>query len=360
MTRSGFVNAHTHIYSGLAAFGMPAPAVAPTNFPEILERVWWRLDRALDEVVLAASARFYAADALRRGTTALIDHHESPSFIDGSLDVIADACQALGLRAIVCYGATERNFGRDEAKRGLAECRRFIQSNHRALVRGVVGLHASFTVSDETIRDAADLCRDLGTVLHIHVAEDVIDVEEAIRRGYPGPLERLEALGALPAGSILAHGVHLDVTQVKRAAALGCWIVQNPRSNKNNKVGYPPALAASERVAVGTDGFASDMQDELLTLAEEASAHGEPHTVVARRADGGRSLFAELWGAPGHPSEDPDLTGACEMGPEGVKHLSLAGRELVRDGTLQTGDFDAIQAEAREAATNLWRRMQTL
>jgi Amidohydrolase family len=260
----------------------------------------------------------------------------------------------------LCYGATERNRGRDEATRGLAECRRFIRSNRRTLVRGVVGLHASFTVSDDTIRDAGDLCRELGNVLHVHMAEDRVDVEDAIRRGYRGPLERLEALGALPAGSILAHGVHLDGTQVKRAAALGCWIVQNPRSNRKNRVGYPAALSASERVAVGTDGFASDMREEVMALGKEASAHGEPCSVAGSRAARGRSLVAELWGAPGHPSDDFDLTGTCEMGPDGVTRVSLAGRDLIRNGVLQAGDFDAIQAEAREAAAKLWRRMAAL
>ncbi len=151
LTADGFVNAHTHLYSGLAPLGMPAPDRAPENFPEILERIWWRLDRALDARALRASARYYVAHALRLGTVALIDHHESPAFIEGSLDVLADACQALGMPALLCFGATERNGGREEARRGLAECRRFIRENRRPLVRGHVGLHASFTVSDENV-----------------------------------------------------------------------------------------------------------------------------------------------------------------------------------------------------------------
>ena len=122
----GAINAHTHIYSGLAPLGMPPPERDPETFVEILERVWWRLDRALDEESLRASARLYVAEALLAGTTTLIDHHESPNFIAGSLDVIADACEELGVRALLCYGATERNGGRQEARDGLAECRRFI------------------------------------------------------------------------------------------------------------------------------------------------------------------------------------------------------------------------------------------
>src|ERR1019366_5119528 len=296
MSGAGFVNAHTHVYGGLAPLGMPLPRHEPSNFLGMLERVWWRLDRALDARSLRASARLYVADALRHGTGVLVDHHESPSFIEGSLDVIADACEELGIRAVLCYGATERNGGREEATRGLAECRRFIRSNRRPLVRGVVGLHASFTISDDTIREASDLCRELGTVMHVHVAEGGADVDDAIRRGYRGPFERLHALGALPAGSILAHCVHLDAVEVRQVDALGCWIVQNPRSNRNNRVGYPRALGESMRVALGTDGFVSDMREETAVLFEEALAHGEDAAVVGRRAAGGQALVAELCG----------------------------------------------------------------
>jgi cytosine/adenosine deaminase-related metal-dependent hydrolase len=333
MSGAGFVNAHTHVYSGLASLGMPPPRHEPSNFLEILERVWWRLDRAIDARSLRAAARLYVADALRHGTTTLVDHHESPSFIEGSLDIIADACEELGMRAVLCYGATERNSGRDEATRGLAECRRFIRSNRRPLVRGVVGLHASFTVSDDTIREAGDMCRELDTVVHVHVAEDGADVDDAIRRGYPGPLERLHALGGLPAGSILAHGVHLDTAQVRKADTLGCWIVQNPRSNRHNKVGYPRALADSTRVALGTDGFVSDMREEMSVLREEALAHGEDGGVVERRAAGGRTLVA----------------GICDFSTDRPVAPDISD-ELMNE----------IRAEAREAAAILWKRVAEL
>ncbi|MGD0484742.1 MAG: amidohydrolase family protein [Gemmatimonadales bacterium] len=327
---AGFVNAHTHLYSGLAPLGMPAPDRAPENFREILERVWWRLDRALDAGALRAAARYYVAEARRLGTVALIDHHESPAFIGCSLDVLADACQELGMPALLCYGATERNGGRDEARRGLDECRRFIRENRRPLVRGLVGLHASFTVSDETIRDAASLCADVGTVVHVHMAEDIADVEDARRRGYEGPLERLAALGALPAGSILAHGVHLTTAQVRDAAERGCWLVQNPRSNRGNRVGYPAALRASERVALGTDGFPSDGAAELDALLEGTREQGEDPPVAAARAEAGHALFAERFGPIPAPA-------------------------AVSDGTLED-----INREAAAEARRLWERMARL
>lgn len=333
-TRDGLVNAHTHMYSALARFGMPPPDPPPRSFLQILERVWWRLDRALDERSLRAAARLYAAEAVLRGTAVLIDHHESPGFVEGSLDVLADACQAIGLRAVLCYGATERNGGREEARRGLNECRRFFLSNARPLVRGVVGLHASFTVSDETIRDAGALCRELDTVLHVHLAEDRADVEDARRRGYDGPLERLHALGALPPGSILAHGVHLTTDQVRQAAALGCWIVQNPRSNRHNRVGYPRALRASARVALGTDGFPADMIEEVEALRQIGSQYGEDPGLLNRRLEAGHALAAERFGAP-----------------------SAAVAPAAGDRPRLTADMDAIQAEAREEARRLWQRM---
>ena len=343
---SGFVNAHTHLYSGLVPLGMPAPDAPPGRFVEILERVWWRLDRALDAASLRAAARFYVADAIASGTGVLIDHHESPRFIARSLDVVADACQEFGMRALVCYGATERNKGRREARCGLRECRRFILANRRPLVAGLVGLHASFTVSDETIREAGALCRDLGTVLHLHVAEDRADVEDAKRRGYAGPIERLRALDALVPGSILAHGVWLTRDQVRMAGDAGCWLVHNPRSNRNNGVGYAGALGASTRVALGTDGFSSNMRDELDALLEEGAAGGESAAALTARLDAGWDLVAERFGIPLDDIRGPR---AAPAGPAG------SGNETARPL-----DLESIRAEAQVEADRLWARMRTL
>jgi len=357
----GLVNAHTHLYSGLAPLGMPPPASPPKTFVEILERVWWRLDRALDKPSLRAAARLYVAEALLQGTTVVVDHHESPGFIEGSLDVLADACQTLGMRALLCYGATERNGGRDEARRGLDECRRFIRSNTRPLVKGLVGLHASFTVSDDTIREAGDLCRALGIVLHVHLAEDAADVEDAKARGYKGPLQRLHALDALPPGSILAHGVHLTAAEVETVATLGCWIVQNPRSNRGNGVGYPPALGESTRVALGTDGYPADMCDELQALLTLGGAHHEEPRTLGARLLAGRTLAAErldiTWPpAPESALDDPVAfaTATCD---DCLDRLVVGDRTVIENGRLLTGDIEAIRSDAQVEAARLWRRM---
>ena len=335
-----FVNAHTHLYSGLAPFGMPAPDMPPRNFVEILERIWWRLDRALDERSLRAAARYYVAAARNAGTAVLVDHHESPGLIEQSLDVLADACAEFGMAAALCYGATERNGGRVEAERGLAECRRFVRGNRRPGVIGLVGLHASFTVSDETIRDAGNLCRELGVPLHVHLAEDGADVRDARQRGFAGPLERLIALGALVPGSILAHGVHLTADQVKRASDAGCWFVQNPRSNANNRVGYPRGLVASDRVALGTDGFASDMLAEARALEQETVREGDAEAAAAARLEAGWNLVEELFGerAPAAP---------------GRQRSTLTPRPVT---AVPATVIQQLEAEARTEAARLWQR----
>ncbi|MDP6942795.1 MAG: amidohydrolase family protein [Myxococcota bacterium] len=354
VARPGRVNAHTHLYSGLAPLGMPAPEPEPTCFVEILDRVWWRLDRALDRDTLRASARLYVAEALLKGTTTLVDHHESPNFISGSLDVLAEAVDALGARALLTYGATDRNGGLEEGQRGLDECRRFIASNQSSRIRGLVGLHASFTVSDETIRAAAALCQELGVPMHVHVAEDHADVADARERGYAGPLERLVELGALPAGSIIAHGIYLDANQVRRGADLGCWFVQNPRSNEGNNVGYATNLRASDRVALGTDGWPADMPAELDALRRLGAPHGDHEGLCLLRAQRGARLVAEHFG--GIELADTVVFDADQR----VRSVVVDGVEVVRDGALVHGNIEVIRSEARGAAHELWARMSAL
>ncbi|MFO0758176.1 MAG: amidohydrolase family protein [Byssovorax sp.] len=352
MIAPGAVNAHTHLYSGLVPLGMPPLDPPARGFLDILTRLWWRLDRAIDAPILRASARYYAAHALLAGTTAVIDHHESPSFIEGSLDVIADACEALGLRALVCYGATERNFGRDEARRGLAECRRFLRENDRPLVRGMIGLHASFTVSDETLRDAGRLSWELGAPAHVHMAEDRADVEDAWQRGAAGPLERMLGHEALARGSILAHGVHLSREEVKLADEMGLWLVHNPRSNENNGVGYAEALGESMHVALGTDGFPADMADEAAASRALAASHGDDPTLADRRLGAGSTLIAARFGEAIDDVVDHDVDGR-------VRAVRVGRRVVVEDGLLVAADLDEIEAEAREQAERLWQRMRS-
>jgi cytosine/adenosine deaminase-related metal-dependent hydrolase len=351
----GNVCAHTHLYSGLASYGMPPPVPPPGSFLQILERVWWRLDRALDADILRASARDAIARALLAGTTSLVDHQESPAFIEGSLGVLASACDELGVRALLCYGATERNGGLEEARRGLAECRRIAPT---PTLRGLVGLHASFTVSDETIREAGRVARDLGTVVHVHVAEDLADVDDARARGTPGPLERLLALEALPPGSIVAHGVHLSPEEVDLVNEAGLWLVQNPRSNEGNKVGYPGSLRYGRRVALGTDGWHADMAVEEAALFRLAAAHGDDR--AAGRLAAGHALVAQRFQAAAPPLTPGSLGDVVVRDGRGIRHVVVNGRVVVEDGRLVSGDLEEITQASRREAARLWQRMAAI
>ncbi|MDG2232781.1 MAG: amidohydrolase family protein, partial [Ilumatobacter sp.] len=248
---AGLVCAHHHLYSSLAR-GMPPPPKVPANFLEILENVWWRLDTALDLDMIEWSAKLGALDALEAGTTAIIDHHESPRAIEGSLSVIADAVNEVGVRINTNYGITDRH-GVDGAARGLAENDRYLTelaaagASQSGLRTGMVGVHAAFTCSDDSLAAAADLAARHGVGVHIHVAEgpDDIGVEDRIR-----DLTRDEWL--------LIHGVHLPTDHGLRGT-----IVHNPRSNMNNSVGYADPARFSNRVALGTDGIGADMLAEF-------------------------------------------------------------------------------------------------
>lgn len=219
---------------------MPAPPTVPTDFDDILELVWWRLDRALDTEMIRWSAKLGALEALERGTTAIVDHHSSPNAIEGSLSVIAEACAEVGVRVACCYEVTDRN-GPDGAAAGLAENERYLREGGR----GYVGAHACFTLSDATLEAVAGLAADLGQGVHIHVAEGRGDVAAGARLE---PLSRDDWL--------LAHCVHLD-------RPLAGTIAHNPRSNMNNGVGYALPSRFGGRVVLGTDGIGGDMLEEL-------------------------------------------------------------------------------------------------
>ncbi len=261
----GLVCAHHHLYSALAR-GMPAPPSTPVNFGQILEQIWWRLDTALDLDMLRASARLGAVEALLAGTTGIVDHHESPHAIEGSLDVIADACAEVGVRVLCAYGVTDRH-GPDGARRGLAENERFV----RAGGRGMVGVHAAFTCRDETLAAAAGLAAELGVGVHIHVAEGPEDVAAGTRLR---DLARDDWL--------LVHCVHLD-------APLPGTIAHNPRSNMNNGVGYARPAIHPNPVVLGTDGIGADMLEEfrLAYVAHRADdVTASPETAWSWLANG--------------------------------------------------------------------------
>ena len=212
---------------------------------------------------------------------------------------------------------------------------------------------------DKIVEDLQDVARaNLVFGLHVHVAEDGADVEDAQRRGYPGPLERLLALDALPRGSLLAHGVHLTEAQVRRADEAGLWLVQNPRSNEGNRVGYGKALRASGHVALGTDGWPAEMDVEAAALGRLGREHGDPDAVLSARVDAGHALASQVFGVRlGALDVERAADVVVGLPGERPRHVVVDGRVVVKDGQLLTADVEALRAEARAAAPRLWARM---
>ena len=234
----GNVCAHTHLYSALSR-GMPYRLAPPGNFLQILQRIWWRLDRALDEPSIRMSALAGGLDALLAGTTTVFDHHASPNVIDGSLDVIAAALGELGLRSVLCYEVTDRD-GPGRAAAGIAENARFLKDSSEPLARGLMGAHASFTMSDATLEACAGTAAAAGTGVHIHVAEDAADQRDARASRGRGVVDRLAAAGVVTDRALLAHCVHVDDREREILLASGATIAHNARSNMNNGVGHSP------------------------------------------------------------------------------------------------------------------------
>ncbi len=337
-TTPGLVCAHHHLYSALAR-GMPAPPHTPTTFLSVLEQVWWRLDTALDLEMLEWSAKLGALEALEAGCTAIVDHHESPNAIEGSLSVIAEACAEVGVRVVASYGVTDRH-GADGARRGLDENDRFLAAGGR----GMVGVHAAFTCSDDTLAAAADLAARHGVGVHVHVAEGPDDVGAAVR------------LASLATDDwLLIHGVHLSDDH-----GLQGTIVHNPRSNMNNAVGYARPVRFTNPVALGTDGIGADMLAEFqlaFVAARAADVTFSPDTawswleqgwslVPEARADRVTWSYGSM--EPWHLAYTPTVR-AIEV--------DIDGEAALRDGVATRVDAVEIRARAAEQAVRLHARL---
>lgn len=266
----GNICAHTHFY-GAFARGLAIPGPAPKDFPEILQKLWWPLDRSLTEEDVRLSALVMLVDAIKHGTTTLIDHHASPNAIDGSLDLIAEAVDQSGLRAILCYEVTDRD-GIEKSRAGIAENVRFLRrlSNERVAggrVAATFGLHASLTLSEATL----DACREAapeGIGFHIHVAEHEADEYDSLAKSGKRVVDRLHAHGILGPNTIVAHAIHIDSREACLLAESGVNVTHQPRSNMNNGVGAADVeslLRLGINVCLGTDGFSHTMWEEWKT-----------------------------------------------------------------------------------------------
>ena len=321
---------------------MPAPPRSPRSFREILEVVWWRLDQALDLEMLEWSAKLGALEAIESGTTAIIDHHESPNAIEGSLDVIADACAEIGVRVICSYGVTDRH-GPEGAAKGLEENSRFLASGGY----GMVGVHATFTCENDTLVAATELANRYGVGVHIHVAEGADDVDA---------VSRLRDLSE--DNWLLVHGVHLPDNHELRGT-----IIHNPRSNMNNSVGYAAPQRLGLPVALGTDGIGAAMFDEFRVAYVRMREHDISATpeVAWGWLQGGYQLVPEALQDRVTWSDEPidpwRLAFHTNIRPRSVE---ISGEIVLDEGLATRVDAQEVRAKASEQAKRLFARLEAM
>lgn len=251
------INFHDHFYSRLAK-GLPLKG-STDNFEKILQNVWWKLDAVLDSEMIRASAQMAALESIRNGVTYIFDHHSSPKSANGSLKIIADVLRGFGLRGVLCFETTDRN-GKPLAENGILENINYFKNSTDNNLKAMLGLHASFTLNDDTLRKSSGVIKELGLGIHIHLCEDKIDRKNSLTNYKNNPVARLDKFGLLNEKSILAHGIHLTDEDYYLISNCGSAIVYNLDSNFNNAVGLPEILRAPLNVPIltGTDGMNSN------------------------------------------------------------------------------------------------------
>ena len=259
------INFHDHFYSRLAK-GLPITGPMD-NFHNILKSLWWKVDTSLDKKMIIASAQFGILDSIKNGVTYVFDHHSSPQTTGGILKAIAGVFNELGTNGVICFETTDRN-GHQIAEEGIKENKNFLDNHINDNVKGLLGLHASFTVSDETLQIASKIVKENDVGIHIHLCEDKIDRVQSEKQFGLLPVQRLEKFNLLNEKSILSHGIHLTKSDHKTIAKYGSAIAFNPDSNMNNAVGLPDFNIIPDEIPIlmGTDGMNSNPARSLKQL----------------------------------------------------------------------------------------------
>lgn len=366
VTRS-FAIGHHHAYSALAR-GMNPPEKNPENFFEILQYIWWTLDKCLTKEMVELSGLTTAIACAKAGTTFIIDHHASPCAITGSLDILAKAFEKVRLSHLLCYEISDRD-GRKKAEEGLEET-----DSYLAKQPGLIGLHASFTLSDRTLNRAAELIRKHQTGIHIHVAEDPFDQNHCKENYRITVVERLKRFGLLDSSkSILAHCLHLSDAERLTIADSPCWVVQNTDSNLNNNVGYFSSQNLGEHIMLGTDGMHSNMLRSMqaayfvgqrydpLSPIEAYNRLRNVHRYIKQaeiQGDGPDNLLILDYDSP-TPVTEQNIAAHFVYGlnQTHIRDVIANGRLIVRNRTVLGVDEELILSESKKLARKLWNCM---
>jgi len=368
LVTKSFAVGHHHVYSALAR-GMGAPKKNPDNFYEILKYVWWTLDKCLDLEMIESSALVTAIACAKAGSTFVIDHHASPNAINGSLETIAKAFDKVGVSHLLCYEISDRD-GFKASKEGFEETESYIK-NHQ----GLVGLHASFTVNDDTISHSVEMMNRLNSGIHIHVAEDLYDQDFCIKKYDKRVVDRLNEFGVLKSTkTILGHCLHIDENEKDIIRNSPCWVVQNTESNLNNNVGYFNSEHLGSNIMLGTDGMHSDMLQsakaaffvgqgfDSINYASVYKRFRNVHRYLNENnfsGDGDNNLVILDYDSPTEINQN-NFYGHFVFGINSnhVRDVISNGKLIVKNRKIQTVDEDEILKISKEQANRLWKKMQ--
>ncbi len=368
LVTKSFVCGHHHIYSTLAR-GMPAPVKNPENFVEVLKYVWWNLDKNLDLEMIRASALAAALYCAKNGVTFVIDHHASPFAVRGSLNLIKESFDAVGISHLLCYEISDRD-GETSRDEGLQETETYLQDNKQ----GLVGLHASFTVSEETLGKAVKLAKEYNSGIHIHVAEDRADQTDCERKYNKRVIQRLADAGALDLPkTILGHCIHLNDQEAELLKNSPAWVVENVESNLNNNVGLADYGRYGNNIMLGTDG----MHNDMLRSAKSAFIVGQTtegidfigayqrfraaHRYLSDngfQGDDNNNLVILEYDSPTEITKN-NFLGHFLFGLESahITDVISNGKLIVKNKSLQTLPEEETLSFAREMGKRLWEKL---
>lgn len=381
----GFINSHHHLYSTFAR-GMAIPGTPARNFTQILEKLWWKLDDTLTDEDVYYSALIPLLECVKNGTTTIIDHHESQGFQAGSLDELQKAVEKIGIRAALCLGSSDRY---KKGREGVVENERFLkklQKQPSQLVTGMVGLHAAFTVNDDTLVESVAVAEKYNAGMHIHCAEDLADEKDSLKKYNLRVVTRLKKFAALGEKTLLVHCVHIDEKEMNIIRDSACSVVHNPESNMNNAVGCADVLKMMKKgitVGLGTDGMSSDMlaqmrcayllqrhdkKDPRLAFCEAPAMLLDNNARIAAKIFG-KKLGKLETGAPADivildyipptPMGLGNFLGHLIFGMTGaaVDTVICDGRVLMSNKKLVGIDEELICEKSRALAAKFWKRI---
>lgn len=383
----GMINSHMHLYSTFAR-GMDSKSKPPKSFKEILEGLWWKLDKLLTPEDVYYSALIPLIECIKTGTTTIIDHHASPMAVTGSLATMAKAAQEVGLRSAFCYEVSDRD-GEKIAREGIKENADFIaacKANPSSMVAGLFGLHASMTLSDRTLELCQEAVASLDTGYHVHVAEGIEDLQDSLAKSGLRVVERLNKFGILGSKTIAAHCIHVNDQEIEILKATQTQVVHNPESNMGNAVGAAPILKMLEHgisVGLGTDGYTSDMFESAKvanilqkhTAGDPSVAWGEvPQMLYYNNPKVAEGLFGGKFGTltpgawadviivdylPFTPMNESNWSGHLLFGVSGrsVETTVINGQVRMLNRELVGIDEEMICARSRELAQVVWNRL---